>query len=250
MSSYVVNCLPGIENKRYLELGIYNGANFSVVKSTDKVSVDSQFPALFQMTTDEYFSQLSSKEKFDVVYIDACHQRENVVRDFNNVLKHLNSDGIIFVHDLIPDTEELTAAWYCGDGFKVLAHILKNQPNDFEIYSLDSDYGLTVFVNPKKEITLKDSDATVSYLDFKALLSGYRLYSRQELQALVGGIGRETKEIKSTQVQKDSIGEKESSFVESEITITESADISIEQADVARPEPKPEFKKGRRKKNK
>jgi hypothetical protein len=188
MSSYLVNNISGIENKRYLELGVYNSRNFNSVLSRDKVSVDTKYLATFQGTTDNYFLQLSPNEKFDVVYIDACHQWPYVLRDFNNSLKHLNPGGYIFVHDLIPGSLKLTASHYCGDGFKVLYHILKNQRNDYEMYSLDSDYGVTVFLDPTTPIAGFNSHQ-VQYSDFQKLVHNYKVYSRGELQLMITDIG-------------------------------------------------------------
>ncbi len=192
MSSYIVNQIVNIESKRYLELGIYHGHNFNAVISRDKTSVDNQFPADFRGTTDDFFAQLDSDEKFDVVYIDACHQAESVVRDFNNTLKHLNPGGLILVHDLIPDTEELTAPHFCGDGFRVLAQILTSQRDEFTIFSLNSDYGLSVFVYPVHSIAF-DSANPITYTEFQEVLKSHKVYSRSELQDIVGRIGHEPK---------------------------------------------------------
>lgn len=181
-SHYLVNCLPGIEKKRYLELGVFKGGNFHAVKAKEKVSVDIEFQPTFLGTTDQFFAQLSSSDKFDIVYIDACHERDFVVRDFNNTLRHLTPGGIVLVHDLIPDTERFTAPHFCGDGYVVLAHILTNQSEDYHMYSLNSDYGLTVFINPRVPISLPPGRGFVSYADFRKVLARYKLYSRPEVQ--------------------------------------------------------------------
>jgi SAM-dependent methyltransferase len=177
--------LPDIDSKKYLELGIYDGLNFGSIRCKNKVSVDAKFKADFNGTTDVFFKSLNSDDKFDIIYIDACHQWDYVVRDFNNSLKHLSPGGLILVHDLIPDNEMLTAPHFCGDAYKILGHILKNQREDYKMYSQNSDYGLTIFVNPTKQIVVAPDMVNLSYLDFKELLHNHRLYSRDELQKIL-----------------------------------------------------------------
>lgn len=187
MSSYIVNQIKNIETKSYLELGVYNSYNFNSVASKDKFSVDIKPPAMFVGTTDQYFVSLPKEKKFDVIYIDACHDANYVVRDFNNSVSRLNEGGFILAHDFIPDSKELTAQHYCGTAFKVLAHILKHQSSDFEFYCQASDYGLTVFNNPKRLIENFDS-AEISYEEFCNLIISLRKYDREELQSVVGAL--------------------------------------------------------------
>ena len=58
MSSTIINNLPNIENKTYLELGVFNGINFNQILAKNKFSVDINGNATYNGTTDEYFSQL------------------------------------------------------------------------------------------------------------------------------------------------------------------------------------------------
>jgi len=208
MSSYLVNMVADIENKRYLELGIYDGVNFGVVGAKDKVSVDAHHPADFRGSTDAFFAQLPEGKKFDVVYIDADHSWRAVVRDFNNVLKHLAPGGLVFVHDLIPGTEELTAKHFCGDGFKVLHHILTNQASDYEMCSLDSDYGMTLFVSPKVPLEVPSTCGSVGYQAFEAVLKTYPRCSRDEMRALVAKITakKETPKVKKVEIKESKSG--------------------------------------------
>ncbi len=56
MSSEIINFLPEIENKSYLELGVNDNVNFNKIKSKNKFSVDINGNAMFLGTTDDYFS--------------------------------------------------------------------------------------------------------------------------------------------------------------------------------------------------
>ena len=58
MSSVIINNLPDIENKTYLELGVFDGTNFNQILSKNKFSVDVNGNASYTGTTDNYFSQL------------------------------------------------------------------------------------------------------------------------------------------------------------------------------------------------
>ncbi len=170
MASQLINAVPGFKDKRYLELGIHLGQTFKAIIAIDKTSVDTVHPAMFQGTTDEYFAQLDSEEKFDVIYIDACHDYHFVVKDFNDSLKHLNPGGLIFMHDMIPPTEELTKPQFCGTAFRFMYYISTMcLDKDYEYYSLHpdyGDYGISVFVNPTKPVDPPAGVAEVSYAEF------------------------------------------------------------------------------------
>ena len=82
-----LNAIPYIANLSYLELGIDDGSHFARVNAKNKISVDCftnplymalpdshwapyprAYPAHIQMTTDEFFNQLSPDVKFDLVF--------------------------------------------------------------------------------------------------------------------------------------------------------------------------------------
>jgi len=52
----------------------------------------------FKMTTDSFFEQ--TKEKYDLIFIDASHSYTAVINDTNNSIDHLNNGGIIVWHDV------------------------------------------------------------------------------------------------------------------------------------------------------
>jgi len=71
MSSLIMNTLNGIEDKSYLELGVFKNYNFNAIKSNNKFSVDLNGRALFTGTTDDYFASIDENKKFDIIFIDA-----------------------------------------------------------------------------------------------------------------------------------------------------------------------------------
>ena len=166
----VINCYPRITNCSYLELGISENRTFNLVRAGRKVGVDMQPiqvrfppPPAYNMTTDEFFLQIPESMMFDVVFIDAGHSVDNVIKDFNNTIKHLTPRGIILIHDLIPPTEEFTASWFCGDGYKFLYQVLVEQKQI--AISADCEYGLTLF--PKSQaIEFWEENKGVSFTVF------------------------------------------------------------------------------------
>jgi len=101
----IINAFTDKQDK-YLEIGVEYGYTFNNTHFINKVGVDPdpKFDnnAIVKLTSDEYFSKIKMDEKFDAVFIDGMHHCENVVRDFNNSLRHLNNGGIIFIDDCIP----------------------------------------------------------------------------------------------------------------------------------------------------
>lgn len=178
-----VNCLPEIEKKIYLELGIGYGLNYAAVRSRYKYGVDhnSQIPATFSLTTDDFFYLLRPDFKFDVVYIDACHSFSAFVKDFNNSVAHLNKGGCIFAHDLVPPAAHYTAPCLCDDGYRALHYIMTNKI--MPCYTSMDNCGLTFFPNP---IAIQPpSDYAVSYQNFMSYLQHQKRYADDELQELI-----------------------------------------------------------------
>ena len=54
------------------------------------------------MTSDTFFSQIEKALKFDVIFIDGLHTYYQCQKDVVNSLNHLNNNGVIFIHDLLP----------------------------------------------------------------------------------------------------------------------------------------------------
>lgn len=115
----ILNYLLSFLNRdtTYLEIGVRNpNDNFAVIQANTKYSVDpglefKENPVDFQLTSDDFFSQLQKGEilsrgiQFDVIFIDGLHLAEQVDRDIANALKFIKEDGFIVLHDCNPPTE-------------------------------------------------------------------------------------------------------------------------------------------------
>ncbi len=135
--------------KRYLELGIRWGETYKYIKPfvdkaigvdiTDVDFIDEN--SFFCMTTDDFFSR--TKEKFDVIFIDACHEYEQVKKDLVNAVKCLEKGGTIFLHDTDPYSEEYMQEIFCGDSYKMNDFLSKSDEYQFVTIPLDES-GLTI----------------------------------------------------------------------------------------------------------
>lgn len=189
MASYLINCVPNIDQKSYLELGVHAGATFNAVNAKYKESVDTEteHTPTHPMTTDDFFSwaagALSDKYRWDVIYIDACHEYKQVVRDYNNAILRLNNPGgVIFLHDLVPPDESFTAPHYCGDAWRLLYQWIAGY-DDPHFYTLRGDYGLTAVVGNFKPVAPMQESAP--FERFLSALTQIHLYSIEEMQTIL-----------------------------------------------------------------
>ena len=111
---------------------------------------------------------------FDRIFIDGMHHSDYVVRDFNNSMKFLNKDGIIFIDDVLPNTEKeqqripdkhyyengilkYGESW-TGDVWKVVYYILRRFQSkmSFELHTSELYRGVGCF-KIKETFTIPDS---------------------------------------------------------------------------------------------
>ena len=137
-----------LKPKVYVELGLYDGQTFSkmIPHATQCFGVDikpnknlqqleNKYPDKIKIiydTTDNFF--LTFNEKIDIAFIDADHHFESALKDFENVLKLLNDDGIIFMHDTDPITNKYMDQQLCGDSYKIVPLLEKR--NDINIITI------------------------------------------------------------------------------------------------------------------
>lgn len=109
----------------YLEIGVRNpNDNFAHIRANSKYSVDPGYefkknPVDFQLTSDEFFTQLANNQilknsiRFDLIFIDGMHLADQVNRDIINALQYIKDDGFIVLHDCNPPTEWHARENYC-----------------------------------------------------------------------------------------------------------------------------------------
>ena len=137
--------------KSYLEIGLSNPAlNFYHINADFKESCDPYIQEEFKegcspfkdgkltreisdfltyrMTSDELFAMTPYDKKWDIIFIDGLHLKEQVTKDILNAMKHLNENGFIVVHDCLPICEEVqnrerTTEKWNGDVWKAVARL-------------------------------------------------------------------------------------------------------------------------------
>ena len=119
----------------YLELGVSTGEYcYNMIDCKNKYGVDVDtninLPNVFRCYTDEYFKFLDGNVKFDLIYIDAYHEKYQAYKDFYNSIDHLNGNGMIIFHDIYPLTDNHTCInTLNGNVYELWIELVKNYPN-------------------------------------------------------------------------------------------------------------------------
>lgn len=132
--------------KSYLEIGVLGNETYNSLPTLDvKHSVDPNGQAVFNMTSDEFFKSYCHRT-YDIIFIDGLHLSEQVTKDIENSLTHLNEGGIIVCHDCLPSAEYeqlregISGKPWTGDVWKAFAN-LKAERTDLVMSVIDTDYG-------------------------------------------------------------------------------------------------------------
>lgn len=134
----------------YIELGVYFGDSLEYISQFVRraIGVDlndrriNKVGEFYEMSTDNFFESFG--DNADIIFIDADHKIDSVIRDFENSLKILNKYGIIFLHDTDPRTEEYIKPGFCNDSYKVVDYLLEKHP-ELNVVTLPiSNAGLTI----------------------------------------------------------------------------------------------------------
>lgn len=107
--------------QKYLEVGYQYGICFNRIECNYKIGIDPQrppvdpnktiTPTFLRLSSDEFFEKqlrFQPDFKFDVIFIDGSHHADQVMKDICNASKCLSENGCILLHDIAPETEEMT----------------------------------------------------------------------------------------------------------------------------------------------
>lgn len=102
--------------RSYLEIGTYADECLAKINCANKVGVDPapihhderNSNSFYDYASDDYFRlhNIFKLPKYDIVFIDGLHEREQMKRDILNSLEVLNEGGTIVVHDCLPKGEK------------------------------------------------------------------------------------------------------------------------------------------------
>ena len=167
-TSLINHFLSESEKRKYLEIGVYKGVCLNSISAEIKDSIDPDptTPALYKMTSDEFFHNVAPNlgYKYDVIFIDGLHHTEQVDKDIENSLNHLEPNGVIILHDCNPLTEmrqqvppdfDIWELGWNGDVWKSIVKFRKKYPsNQYNTFVINADEGLGVIQNNTPGVNL------------------------------------------------------------------------------------------------
>lgn len=162
----------------YLEIGCDQDQLFSKVQIQNKIGVDPVSGGNVRKTSDDFFKDNS--RKFDIVFIDGLHTYEQVKKDILNSVNCLNNNGIILVHDCMPDNLSKQAVpryrmLWNGDVWKAIVDL--RQDENLEIFTCEMDQGIGV-IQKKKNSSVLEIDKPINQLKFEDYFNNYKEYLR------------------------------------------------------------------------
>ena len=162
----------------YLEIGCDQDQLFSKVKIKNKTGVDPISGGNIRKTSDEFFRE--NKNKFDIIFIDGLHTYNQVKKDILNSINCLKENGIILVHDCMPDSLSKQAvpryrmSWN-GDVWKAIVDLRQNEY--LEIYTCKIDQGIGV-IKKKRNSSILKLEKNIKDLKFEDYYKNYEKYLR------------------------------------------------------------------------
>ena len=162
----------------YLEIGCDQNQLFSKVIIDNKIGVDPVSGGNIRKTSDDFFKE--NNDKFDIVFIDGLHTYEQVKKDILNSVNCLNVNGIILVHDCMPDSLGKQAVprykmQWNGDVWKAIVDL--RQTEDLDIYTCEMDQGIGI-ITKKKDSSLLSLNKPMHKIKFKDYFDNYKEYMR------------------------------------------------------------------------
>lgn len=231
-----INVIRKRKKVNYVEIGVQTGLCFFKIEADRKIAVDPHFiikitkkvrayiknlsnfnNTFFELTSDDFFEKKSDYLKkvggIDVIFIDGLHLYEQVVKDIENSLKHLNKGGVILVHDCNPLSEPASIRAYTseeaavlvgdhpqwinqwnGDVWKAVVQ-LRSERDDLNIAVFNTDHGVGMIRpgTPEKALSITDKKvADLTYADLDTNREKFlNLKSPEAFATFVGSLERE-----------------------------------------------------------
>ena len=159
----------------YLESGCDQNQIFGKINIKNKVVIDPVSGGTLRCTSDDFFSNNSMK--FDCIFIDGLHEYKQVSRDIRNSLNFLNNDGVILLHDCLPDSiskqyvPRTRYAWN-GDVWKAIVEV--RTLKDLNVCTCMIDEGVSVIKKKRNEELLKLDISDFSKLSYEFFYNNYK----------------------------------------------------------------------------
>ena len=173
-----------IEKKKYssyLEIGCFEDETFNKINIDKKVGVDPNSGGNVRLTSDNFFK--INKDTFDIIFIDGLHTFEQVKKDITNSLNILNKNGVLLLHDCLPQKIRDQASpraheHWNGDVWKAIVECRTQK--DIDTYTCFADQGIgVIFKRPNHNIL------NLNYKNFKKIKFKDYYYNYKEYMNLI-----------------------------------------------------------------
>ena len=122
---------------------------------------------------------LKSKETFDCIFIDGLHSYNQVKKDIVNSLKSLNQNGVIFIHDCLPNNildQAIPRPKFIWNG-DVWKAIVEFRTLDYvDTYTCNADMGIGIILKRKNKKKLNLDIKDFSKLKFSDYFKNFKEY--------------------------------------------------------------------------
>ena len=162
----------------YLEIGCDDDVLFKKIKIKSKIGVDPVSGGTIRKTSNDFFK--NNEKKFDIVFIDGLHHYKQVKQDILNSINFLNEDGIILLHDCMPDSMSKQAVpryrmQWNGDVWKAITYF--RQEKFLDTFTCEIDQGIGI-IKKRENTSILKIDKSISKLKFKDYYYNYKSYLR------------------------------------------------------------------------
>ena len=154
---FIVHLASIVRPRVYIELGIYHCALFNriIPYAEELIGVDinpdagqymqiSHKTRFIHATTQEFIKQLEAESlMIDMLFIDADHDHEAVLKDFRTYLPFVAPHGLILMHDVHPGNEGLIQPAWCGTAY-LAAEELSRHTEEYEMMTIPVSPGLAI----------------------------------------------------------------------------------------------------------
>jgi predicted O-methyltransferase YrrM len=152
--SFIKKLAIGMDNPKYLEVGIYRGETFNRVAKHCSLAVGIDIDPLalssirkkknikLRLGDMDSIRAEFAETFFDLIFIDADHRKGAVVSDFSVAKDLLSQNGLILMHDTWPGSIEFADEARCGTAYLALPDLRKSLP-DWQFITLPFHPGLT-----------------------------------------------------------------------------------------------------------
>ena len=173
-----------IEKKKYssyLEIGCFEDETFNKINIDKKIGVDPNSGGNVRLTSDNFFK--INKDTFDIIFIDGLHTFEQVKKDITNSLNILNKNGVLLLHDCLPQKIRDQASpraheHWNGDVWKAIVECRTQK--DIDTYTCFADQGIgVIFKRPNHNIL------NLNYKNFKKIKFKDYFYNYKEYMNLI-----------------------------------------------------------------